>query len=249
MAPRKALRVWVLVVFVPAGLSALRAADIAAPSSYEGRPIAAVRFEPAQQPVLRADLDRLVPLQPGAPLRLAQIEETIKRLYATGEYSNIEIDTEPAPSGVTVVIRTAEQWFAGGVEADGKIKSPPNRGQLANAAHLDLGAPIDDADLQNATAAVRDLLLRNGLHHATVDPHIVRDAEHQEISVTYLIHSGERARLMLPVIIGIPPSPRHNLRRPRSIRASGFFHGSRPPRTTSSTACTTFASYTKRTAT
>lgn len=221
MAPRNALRVWVLAVFVPAGSSALRAADIASPSAYEGRPIAAVRFEPVRQPVLRADLARLVQLQPGAPLRLAEVEETIKRLYATGEYSNIEIDTEPAPNGVTVVIRTAEQWFAGGVEARGKIKSPPNRGQLANAARLDLGAPIDDADLQNATAAVRDLLQRNGLHHATVEPQIVRDPEHQEISVTYVIHSGERARLMLPLIIGNPTLPASKLA--QAAKYKGFW--------------------------
>ena len=211
MALRSALRVWVFAVLFIADSFALRAADLAPPSAYEGRPIAGFRFEPAQQPVLRADLARIVPLQPGTHLSLALVQETIRRLYATGEYSNIEIETEPAPNGVTVVIRTVEQWFAGAVEARGQIKSPPNRGQLANATRLDLGAPIDDADLNKATAAVRDLLRRNGLYHATVEPEIVRDREHQEISITYQIHSGERARLMLPEIVGAHVLPSSEL--------------------------------------
>lgn len=220
MAPRFALLVRVFAVSFLAGSSALRAADLAPPSSYEGRPIAAVRYEPAQQPVLRADLNRLVPFQPGTPLRLAKVQETIQRLYATGEYSDIEIDTEPAANGVTVVIRTREQWFAGGVEAKGDIKSPPNRGQLANAARLDLGAPIDDDDLQNAAAAVRDLMRRNGLYHATVDSEIVRDAEHQEISVTFQVHSGERARLLLPQMMGAHALSSQELA--RAARYKGF---------------------------
>jgi outer membrane protein insertion porin family len=211
MAPQYALGVWVLAVLFVADSSAICAADLEPASAYEGRPIAAVRFEPAQQPVLRADLARIVPFQPGAPLSLAEVQETIRRLYATGEYSDIEIETEPAANGVTVVIRTVEQWFAGAVEARGQIKSPPSRGQLEAATRLDLGAPIEDADLTRATAAVRDLLQRNGLYHATVEPQIVRDSEHQEISVTYQIHSGVRARLMLPQIVGNPVLPADEL--------------------------------------
>jgi outer membrane protein insertion porin family len=211
MAPRSALLLRVFAVLLVAGPSSLRGADLVPPSAYAGSPISGVRFEPLRQPVLHADLARRVRLQPGAPLRLAAIQETIKRLYATGAYSNIEIATEPAPNGVTVVIRTAEQWFAGAVEARGRIKSPPNRGQLATAARLDLGTPIDEADLQHATAAVRDLLQRNGLFHAQVDPKIVRDPEHQSISVTFQIRSGERARLMLPEIVGAHVLPEEQL--------------------------------------
>jgi hypothetical protein len=47
----------------------LESEDLAVPKEYEGRPIQGVRFEPPLQPVARADLNRLVPLKPGATQR------------------------------------------------------------------------------------------------------------------------------------------------------------------------------------
>ena len=52
-----------------------------------------LRYEPPSQPVSRADLARLVPFEPGMPLHLDDVRFAIKRLYATGEYSNIEVET------------------------------------------------------------------------------------------------------------------------------------------------------------
>src|SRR6185436_11583228 len=110
------------------GLLAARAPgdDLAPVGSYEGKPIAQLRFDPPSQPVTRADLARLVPFQPGTPLHLSDVRSAIKRLYATGEYSNIEIDTEDAANGVVLIIRTTEQWFVGPVEVHGKVKLPPS---------------------------------------------------------------------------------------------------------------------------
>ncbi|HEV3200847.1 MAG TPA: POTRA domain-containing protein [Bryobacteraceae bacterium] len=157
----------------------------------------------------RADLARLVRFEPGAPLRLTEVREAIKRLYGTGQYSNIEVDTEPAPNGVGLVIRTTEQWFVGPVEVQGKVRVPPNEGQLANATRLELGAPFNEEDLQTAQKGVSDLLQRNGLYLAKVDPKVDRDPEHQQVSLTFQVDAGKRARLTTPTITGdtrIPPA-------------------------------------------
>src|SRR4029453_6856703 len=63
-----------------ASLSALHCEELSIPREYEGRPIQAVRFEPPLQPVTRADLARLVPFQPGAPLRQGDIRDAIQPL-------------------------------------------------------------------------------------------------------------------------------------------------------------------------
>ena len=175
---------------------------MAPPEAYEGKPISQIRYDPPSQPVTRADLARLVPFKPGAPLRLAEVREAIKRLYGTGQYSNIEIETEPAPNGVTLLIRTTEQWFVGPVEVHGKMRVPPNEGQLGNAARLELGAPFNEEDLQTAEKGIGDLLQRNGLYLAKVDPKVDRDPEHQQVSFTFQVDSGKRARLTTPTITG-----------------------------------------------
>ena len=172
------------------------------PASYEGKRISQIRFDPPTQPVARADLARLFPFQPGTVIHLTEVRDAIKRLYGTGLYSNIAIETEPAADGVVMIVRTTEQWFVGPVEVNGKVKTPPNAGQLTAATRLDLGAPFDDDNLQQAENGIKDLLQRNGLYLSTVDPKVERDAEHQLVSMTFRVNSGRRARLATPTITG-----------------------------------------------
>src|SRR4051794_8414642 len=110
----------------------LKSDDLTIPKDYEGRPIEGVRWEPPLQPETREDLNRLVPIQTGTPLRQSDIRDAIKRLYTTGEYQDIEVRWEPSATGVVLVFHTVEQWFVGPVEVRGKVSLPPSEGQLAN---------------------------------------------------------------------------------------------------------------------
>ncbi len=103
--------VWVSVAY---------AGDLTPPAQYEGKAVAAVRFDPVAQPIGQAELKELVGVNPGSPLRLTDIRAAIKRLYGTGEYDNIEADAEPATSGLTLIFHTTTQWFVGPVEVQGK---------------------------------------------------------------------------------------------------------------------------------
>jgi outer membrane protein insertion porin family len=204
-------------------LSLARAADIAPQSEYEGKPIQEIRFEPQSQPVSRADLARLLDLKPGTPLRLAGVREAIKRLYSTGRYSALTVEAEPAGNGVTLVIRTAEQWFVGPVEVRGKVNAPPNDGQLANAASLELGAPFEEDDLQNAVKGMNDLLQRNGLYLGAINPDIERDSEHQQVAFTFSVQSGKRARFVLPIVTGETRIPPEDLAKAAKYKGWWFF--------------------------
>ena len=198
------LLAWVLLV----GPAGLHAEDLSFPKDYEGRVISGVRFEPLLQPLAPADLHRLVPFQPGAPLHLDEIRESIKRLYKTGEYQDIEVGWEPSAEGVVLVFRTVEQWFVGTVEVRGKVSLPPGEGQLANASRLELGTPFNDEDLQGAVKGLRDLMQRNGLYQSDIQPKINRESERQQVSLTFEVTSGKRARLTSPNITGdtkLPP--------------------------------------------
>jgi outer membrane protein assembly complex protein YaeT len=184
------------------GLVLVHAADLAPAGDYEGKPVQEVRFEPPTQPVPRAELQQLLPFHDGTPLNLAQVRAAIKKLYSTGLFSNIEMSTETAGSGLVLVIRTEEQWFVGGVDVYGKVRYPPNEGQLANATQLELGTPFNDDDLDGATKRVEDLLQRNGLYLSKVAPKIDRDPEHQQAMLTLTVDSGKRARFTTPTVMG-----------------------------------------------
>ena len=186
----------------------LQAADLEPAADYEGKPVVEIRYEPPLQPILQSDLQRLMPLRDGTRLTAEAVRQTIKQLYSSGDYSDVEVDTEPAPNGVVVVIRTEEQWFVGPVEVRGKLHTPPNAGQLAGATRLQLGTAYEDSDVEGAIGKIRDLLQRNGLYLSKIEPKVGRDPEHQDVSLTFTVDSGKRARFTLPVVMGdtrLPP--------------------------------------------
>jgi len=182
--------------------SSVNADELASVSDYEGKVVEQIQFSPPTQPVTRADLARLLRVRIGQPLHLSDVRTTIKQLYRTGEYSEVEIETADGARGLNLTIRTTEQYFVGAVEVRGKENSPPNHGQLANASRLQLGNPFNDQDLQNAVTSVRGILQRNGLYLATIDPKVERDPEHQEVAFTFVVDPGKRARFTEPVVTG-----------------------------------------------
>lgn len=186
----------------------IQGAGLTDAAAFTGKRVTAVRYEPADQPLTTAQLARFFPLKNGAVLSPAAVRSAIKALYSTGRYTDVEVDAEPSGAGMSLVIRTSHQWFVGPVEVQGKVKNPPNRGQLVNATQLELGTPFSDDDLPAAVSGVQRLLQRNGFYGATVQPELTRDDEHQQVNLTFLVKIPKRARLAKPDVTGetrIPP--------------------------------------------
>src|SRR5579864_9083786 len=59
---------------------------------WEGRPISRIEFNPPQQPLPPEELTRLLPLKAGSALRMDDVREAIKKLYATGRFADVSID-------------------------------------------------------------------------------------------------------------------------------------------------------------
>jgi len=188
-------------------LACSQAADLPSASGLEGKAVQAVQFDPPKQPLTPEQLASIVGFKYNAALGGDELRTAIKKLYKTGRYSNVEVEAEPAGAGVTLIFRTEEQWFIGPVEVGGNTKYPPNRGQLANATRLELGQPYTADSLSTALDGLQRLLQRDGFFEATIQPKEQRDPDHQEISLTFLVDAGKRARLTTPIITGDPKLP------------------------------------------
>jgi outer membrane protein assembly complex protein YaeT len=171
-------------------------------AKFENQTIVEIHFVPPEQPLSAAEMDNMLPLHKGSPLHMADVHTTIERLYATGEYEDIQVDAEPAASGVTVRILTRNSWFVGNVSATGHISDPPNRGQLVNVTRLDLGEPFTEMDLPPAEFAMKRLLESNGQYEAQVHPEVSYDSQTQQASIDFAVDSGRRARFTTPLISG-----------------------------------------------
>jgi outer membrane protein assembly complex protein YaeT len=169
---------------------------------FEGRTIAEIQFEPKQQPLDAEELISILPLKSGSPLHMEDVRSTITRLFATGEYRDIQIDAEPRGDQVVIRILTKSSWFVGRLEATGNISDPPNAAQLINTTGLNLGEPYSEDKLTQAVGALKKLLDANGLYHAAVEPRYEYDAERQQVNLSFVVSSGARARYATPSLGG-----------------------------------------------
>lgn len=182
-----------LVTFVVGVAASAQDAHPPAPSRFEGQIIRAIRYDPPNQPLPFDELDRLLPLHTGSPLRMQDVRTALQKLYQTGRYADASIDAEPAADGVELRISTEFNYFVDGVSIDGAV-NPPSRAQLLTASKLELGEPFVASQMEQAVQNMRERLLANGLHNATIQYHLQPNASTEEMSIDIEIDPGPRAR-------------------------------------------------------
>src|SRR4051794_6165108 len=78
---------------------------------YEGSMVRNIQFRPKEQPLEAEELHNILPLRMNEPLHMAIVRATIERLFATGRYADIQVDTEPYHDGVAITFITRNTWF------------------------------------------------------------------------------------------------------------------------------------------
>lgn len=177
-------------------------------SAYEGKTIGRILFSPREQPVDPEELYRILPVREKTPLRLAAVRAAIERLYATGNYADIQVDAELSGDEVILRFLTQNSWFIGRVAVTGKVKSPPSAGQLANASRLSLGDLESEEKVREGLAGVQQLFRNNGYYQSHVEPRFTYDAHTNQVNIDFAVESGKRARYASPALVGdlkLPP--------------------------------------------
>jgi outer membrane protein assembly complex protein YaeT len=166
-----------------------------------GRRITAIEYLPGQL-LHPADLTRVQPLKTGSVLRAEDVGNAIDGLFATGRFEDITAEAEPSGDGVILRFVTTPARFVGGVSVEGKIKQPPNRGELTSSSRMQLGDHFYDEDVATAVKRMNQVLTANGLYEAQVTPDIRETGVAGEVFITFQVRSGKRAKYTTPVIQG-----------------------------------------------
>lgn len=169
---------------------------------YTGRAVTAIRYQPEVQPIDRRDLERMLIVRVGERLETNQLAATIDRLYRSGLYENIEVDAEPAGTGVALTFITTPQRFIGHVGARGDIKDPPNRAVIIGNSQLYLGQPFDEDSLILARKNLEEQLRDNGLFRGHVGVSTIEDPVTHNMTIRFYVEAGKRARYEAPIIHG-----------------------------------------------
>ncbi len=169
---------------------------------YEGKAITDIQFSPSDQPVDALELGDIVRLKKGDILHMADVRVSIQRLFATGQYLDIQVDAEASGNGVILRFITRNSWFVGHVSVGGNVSDPPNVGQLTGATGLDLGQPFREEDMKPAITGLDRILVDNGFFEHHVEPHIEYDSTTQQANLRFEVVASPRARYRQPQLSG-----------------------------------------------
>ncbi len=179
---------------------------------YEGRRIADIEFEPADQPLTKAELTRRLPFRIGSTFHEHDLREAIQNLFSTGRFSDLAVDANESGSGLALRFITKRAYFVGRVVVRG-VKAPPNSGEISSATKLRLGTLYADPDRIQAIESLQSLLRQNGFYHAGIDAEVEYRPHFEEANVVFDVDTGKRARFEQPVITGDPQRPRESILR------------------------------------
>ena len=164
---------------------------LAAMSEYSGRIVQSIELPGVPD---RDHLLQLLPQKPGQPLDRDQVRESIRVLFATGRFADIQAEITPSGPAVLLTFTTSLNFFVGAVDVEG-APGHPNYNQIVNATKLQLGELHTVDKLNRGLQNVRQLMQENGYYRARVTAESTSNAANQQVNILFHITAGEPAHV------------------------------------------------------
>lgn len=161
--------------------------------AWEGLEVVAVQFRGVDRARLEPLPEKLA-LQPNHPLRSQDVRDSLRRLYATGLYTQIAVEGERNGNQVTIRFDGTPQLFLGRVTVTG-VKSDLLTSQLQRATRLNAGTRYDEAKMDRAEELLKETLEDNGYYLSTIDSKRTEQADDAQMDIRYLVQMGKEARV------------------------------------------------------
>lgn len=175
--------------------TALIAQDRAPANDEIGKPIAEIKFQGLEGTTSDLMTEYLA-LKPGDTLESATVSASIKALFATGKFSNIQAEVDETPDGRLVLTFTVtEKYFIGEVDVDGRTKGPPTLRQLLNATKLELGRPYSEVEVSRAIEQMTRMMEDNGYYTATFTWVRTLHAQSRQMDILFHMTPGPLAHV------------------------------------------------------
>jgi len=145
-------------------------------------------------------------LQPnlGQPLDRQKLGRTVRALYATGLFSDVQVNAQrQSPTEVSLVFVATENLFIGSITVFGAPRRP-SWNQLRDISKLELGKLYSDAGVQQAIQRMKSLLADSGYYHAVITVNQEQHPETQQVNIHFSITPGAVARVGQIIVSGSP---------------------------------------------
>jgi outer membrane protein assembly complex protein YaeT len=162
-------------------------------SAYEGKVVRSIEL-PGVAESNREHILQLLPQKSGEPLDRTLVRDSIRALYATGLFSDIQAEVAPSGDGVTLSFPTSANFFVGGVDVEG-APARPNPNQILNASKFQLGELYTREKLDRALENIRQLMQEGGYYKARVTAESTANPATQQTDILFHISRGEQAHV------------------------------------------------------
>ena len=160
-------------------------------SAYVGRTVRSIELPGVPD---SARLLEMLPQKSGQPLDRDQVRESIRILFATGRFADIQAEVAPSGPDVVLTFTTSLNFFVGAVDVEG-APNHPNTNQILNASKFQLGELHTLDKLDHALQNIRQLMQENGYYRARVTAESTSNAATQQVSILFHVTPGEPAHI------------------------------------------------------
>lgn len=162
-------------------------------SRYEGKLVLAI-YLPGVPDSDREHMLALLPQKTGSPLDRNLVRDSMRTLYGTGRFADIQAEAVPSGNGVIITFSTSENFFVGAVLVEG-APARPNENQIVNAAKFQLGELYNQEKLNRAIENIRQVMQENGYYQARVTAESTSNAATQQVDVLFHVTAGPPAHV------------------------------------------------------
>jgi len=160
---------------------------------YEGKVVQAIEI-PGVAEADREHILQLLPQKAGEPLDRGRVRDSIRALYSTGRFADIQAEVTPSGDGVRLAFTTSANFFVGAVDVDG-APARPTMNQIVNASKFQLGELYTREKLERALENVRQLMQEGGYYRARVTAESTSNVATQQVDILFHITRGEQAHV------------------------------------------------------
>ncbi len=143
------------------------------------------------RPLPAGDLSEYVSVKAGQPLSIRDVQNTMKSLFASGNFRDVRVDASPSGDGVAVVFSLYLNYRIGRIVYEGT--NGPERSHATRDLRIHTGDVLSLNAVDRSAVSIQDQLKREGYLQATVDPETTYASERNIADVTLHINEGPRA--------------------------------------------------------
>ncbi len=163
---------------------------------FQGQTVRDIQFHGVSEDArVQQQMRDLITQAVGQPLDSAKIRDSLRALYATGRFADLQVEADHAPGGVVLVFSALENFFIGAVTIEGSRPKRPTGNQLVNASKLQLGASFTPDKLDRAIRNMKAVLAENGYYQAQIRPSEDYHTQTQQVDIAFHLDAGNQARI------------------------------------------------------